>query len=121
MLWGDADGLGILTEETERKFLTMSWWLLNVGWRDIGERVKEAVESVFQRFVVLAFACLSVCCLIRESEHDASDHTSASNSVSLKANLGPQEVERLLSDVRKRVEFEDESEGVDSAGGHRVK
>ncbi|KAF8336873.1 Peroxin-3 [Cantharellus anzutake] len=87
---GGIDELESLTEETERKFLTMSWWLLNVGWRDVGERVREAVENVFQ-------------------------------SVSLKANLGPQDVERLISEVRKRVEFENESDGADiSAEARRV-
>lgn len=120
--WGsnsDVDGLGTLTEETERKFLTMSWWLLHVGWRDIGERVKEAVGSVFQRFVVFisAFADLYP----NLTTMDASNHTFASDSVSLKANLGLQDVERLISDVRKRVEFEDESDGVETAGGRRIK
>lgn len=34
-------------EETERKYLTLSWWLLHVGWKDVGERVRRAVEEVF--------------------------------------------------------------------------
>lgn len=36
-----------VTEETERKFLTLGWWLLNVGWKDVAERVRSAVEDVF--------------------------------------------------------------------------
>jgi peroxin-3 len=40
-----------MTEELERKYLTMSWWLLNVGWKDVAARVREAVEHVFQRSV----------------------------------------------------------------------
>ena len=40
-----------MTEELERKYLTMSWWLLNVGWKDVAGRVREAVEHVFQRLV----------------------------------------------------------------------
>lgn len=32
---------------TERKYLTLSWWLLNVGWREVGDRVRVAVEAVF--------------------------------------------------------------------------
>ncbi|KAF8310422.1 hypothetical protein DL93DRAFT_2084612 [Clavulina sp. PMI_390] len=35
-----------VTEETERKFLTMGWWLLNVGWKDVGERVRSAMDDV---------------------------------------------------------------------------
>ncbi|KAF8597589.1 hypothetical protein BDV93DRAFT_369641 [Ceratobasidium sp. AG-I] len=38
------DGVGSLTE---RKFLTLGWWFLNRGWRSIGERVREAVQEVF--------------------------------------------------------------------------
>ncbi|KAI4124642.1 MAG: hypothetical protein LQ347_005660 [Umbilicaria vellea] len=32
--------------ETNRKFLTFSWWLLHRGWRDIMERVEAAVKEV---------------------------------------------------------------------------
>ena len=33
---------------TERKYLTLEWWILNVGWKDVGERVRKAVEEVFE-------------------------------------------------------------------------
>ncbi|KAL8971835.1 MAG: hypothetical protein Q9183_000862 [Haloplaca sp. 2 TL-2023] len=33
--------------ETNRRFLTFSWWLLHRGWRDIMEKVEVAVKSVF--------------------------------------------------------------------------
>ncbi|KAI4117226.1 MAG: hypothetical protein LQ345_002494 [Seirophora villosa] len=33
--------------ETNRKFLTFSWWLLHRGWRDVKERVEVAVKTVF--------------------------------------------------------------------------
>ncbi|KAF9558985.1 hypothetical protein CPC08DRAFT_691571 [Agrocybe pediades] len=36
-----------ISEEAEGKYLTMSWWLLHVGWKDVGERVRRAVEEVF--------------------------------------------------------------------------
>jgi peroxin-3 len=36
-----------LSPESEMKYLTMSWWLLHVGWKDVGERVRRAVEEVF--------------------------------------------------------------------------
>ena len=33
--------------ETNRKFLTFSWWLLHRGWRDVMEKVESAVKEVF--------------------------------------------------------------------------
>ncbi|KAG7446138.1 uncharacterized protein BT62DRAFT_895376 [Guyanagaster necrorhizus] len=36
------------TEDTEARFLTMSWWLLHVGWKDVGERIRTSVEDVFE-------------------------------------------------------------------------
>ena len=33
--------------ETNRKYLTFSWWLLHRGWRDIMGRVEPAVKEVF--------------------------------------------------------------------------
>jgi len=64
------------TEETERKFLTLGWWLLNVGWKDVAERVRSAVEVVF-------------------------------SGISLKTQLEFSDVEQLISDVRKHVEYQD--------------
>ncbi|WVQ71127.1 hypothetical protein IAR50_000652 [Cryptococcus sp. DSM 104548] len=34
-------------EDAERVFLTYSWWILNVGWKGVAERVGEAVQKVF--------------------------------------------------------------------------
>jgi peroxin-3 len=57
MIWGadpmlnysqdDIYSASSVQEETERKFLTLSWWLLHVGWKDVGERVRRAVEEAF--------------------------------------------------------------------------
>ncbi len=33
--------------DTNRKYLTFSWWLLNKGWIDVMHRVESAVRSVF--------------------------------------------------------------------------
>ena len=33
--------------ETNRKFLTFSWWLLHKGWRDVMAKVETAVTEVF--------------------------------------------------------------------------
>ncbi|KAF9045040.1 Peroxin-3-domain-containing protein [Panaeolus papilionaceus] len=37
-----------VSDETETKFLTLSWWLLHVGWKDVGERVRRGTEEVFE-------------------------------------------------------------------------
>ncbi|TDL27835.1 hypothetical protein BD410DRAFT_781743 [Rickenella mellea] len=34
-------------EGTEMKFLSLSWWLLHVGWKDVSERVRRSVQEVF--------------------------------------------------------------------------
>lgn len=33
--------------DINRKYLTFSWWLLNRGWKDVMQRVEEAVREVF--------------------------------------------------------------------------
>ena len=33
--------------ETNRKFLTFSWWLLHRGWRELMLQIEEAVKEVF--------------------------------------------------------------------------
>jgi peroxin-3 len=33
--------------ETNRRYLTFSWWLLHRGWKDLMEKVRAAVEEVF--------------------------------------------------------------------------
>jgi peroxin-3 len=57
---GDVEALGQQTgleegiwregvdAETERRYLALSWWILNVGWKDVGERVRRGVEEVFE-------------------------------------------------------------------------
>lgn len=36
----------ILKVETEKKYLTFSWWLLHRGWRGMSDRINAAVEEV---------------------------------------------------------------------------
>lgn len=43
----DEDTLDAIPEETELRFLTLSWWMLHVGWKDVAARVRGAVECVF--------------------------------------------------------------------------
>ncbi|TFK31913.1 Peroxin-3-domain-containing protein [Crucibulum laeve] len=43
----EASELDGISEEVESRFLTLSWWLLHVGWKDVGERVRRGVEEVF--------------------------------------------------------------------------
>lgn len=44
--WEEVD------EDIERKYLTFSWWLLHIGWRELAERVRVAVEEVFNGCVL---------------------------------------------------------------------
>lgn len=37
---------GEVGKETERMFLTFSWWLLHEGWKDVAARVRVAVEDI---------------------------------------------------------------------------
>jgi len=37
--------------EAERLFLTYSWWLLHEGWQEVADRVDDAVERVFAKYV----------------------------------------------------------------------
>ncbi|KAG5734017.1 Peroxisomal biogenesis factor 3 [Termitomyces sp. T112] len=67
-------------EDVAAKFLTMSWWMVHVGWKDIGERVRRGVEEAFE-------------------------------GVSLKSKLSTNDLHRLVSDVRRRVEYEITFEG----------
>ncbi|PSR73243.1 hypothetical protein PHLCEN_2v10903 [Hermanssonia centrifuga] len=79
---GDLQNVEAISEEIERKYLTLSWWILHVGWKDVGERVRRAVEEVFE-------------------------------GVSLKTKLAASDLHRLISDVRRRVEFEVTFEGTE--------
>ncbi|KAJ7045987.1 Peroxin-3 [Mycena alexandri] len=48
--WGEQHDDGGGEEEEEiaaAKYLTMTWWILHVGWKDVGERVRRGVEEVF--------------------------------------------------------------------------
>ncbi|KAF5350494.1 hypothetical protein D9756_008479 [Leucocoprinus leucothites] len=52
-LWGkeeeeEGEDDDAIPEEVENKYLTLSWWLLHVGWKDVGERVRRGVEEVFE-------------------------------------------------------------------------
>ena len=52
-MWSNEDDedtvqtIDLIDEETERKYLTLSWWICNIGWKDVGERVRRGVEEVF--------------------------------------------------------------------------
>ena len=37
-----------MSDEVEMVYLTLSWWVLHVGWKDVGERVRRGVEEVFE-------------------------------------------------------------------------
>ena len=35
-----------VSPEDEMVYLSFSWWLMNVGWREVAERVQRAVAEV---------------------------------------------------------------------------
>ena len=49
----DAGEAYFINEESESKYLTLIWWLLHVGWKDVGERVRRGVEEVFYGYVTI--------------------------------------------------------------------
>lgn len=51
-----ADGaMGVISKETERMYLTFSWWLLHQGWKDVAARVQMAVEEIVGPYVSFFF------------------------------------------------------------------
>ena len=50
-IMGDSEDTGDINEDSESKYLTLSWWLLHVGWKDVGERVRRGVEEVFCGYI----------------------------------------------------------------------
>ena len=44
---------GEISKETERMYLTFSWWLLHEGWKEVAARVKVAVEEVVGPYVLI--------------------------------------------------------------------
>jgi peroxin-3 len=86
-----------ISEELENKYLTLSWWLLHVGWKDVGERVRRGVEEVFDGYV----CCSLPRCLLDELR----------DRVSLKTKLSLMDLHHLIRDVRRRIEHEITFEG----------
>ena len=46
---GSEDVEEDVSEVTQMRYLTLSWWILHVGWKDVAARIRGAVESVFDR------------------------------------------------------------------------
>ena len=44
----DLQGIPPISLDTERKYLTLTWWLLNRGWTAVGDRVTGAIHEVFE-------------------------------------------------------------------------
>jgi peroxin-3 len=87
--WDEVD------EDVERKYLTVSWWLLHIGWRELAERVRVAVEEVFDGCVLhcLPFGGFGLI---------------LSGRVSLKTRLGIDDLRMLINQVRLKVEETEE-------------
>ncbi|CAD6582113.1 MAG: peroxin [Cyphobasidiales sp. Tagirdzhanova-0007] len=70
----EKKGRTALDLQTEKQYLTLSWWFLQRGWRQVSERVREVTAEALE-------------------------------SVSLKSQLGLQELNSLLLDIRRKVEY----------------
>jgi len=59
---GESGGVYVepMSEEVESRFLTMSWWILHVGWKDVAERVRRGVEEAFDESVFFCFLLFCV-------------------------------------------------------------
>ncbi|PCH36826.1 hypothetical protein WOLCODRAFT_140595 [Wolfiporia cocos MD-104 SS10] len=71
----DIRALADISEETERKYLTLTWWMLHVGWKDVGERVRKGVEDVFEGVPLKAKLTVQdlhrlICDVRRRVEHE---------------------------------------------------
>ena len=86
--WDEVD------EDAERKYLTVSWWLLHIGWRELAERIRVAVEEVFDGYVLH-------CLLLGVG-------LTLSGRVSLKTRLGIDDIRTLINQVRLKVEETEE-------------
>lgn len=87
-----------IDQETEMMYLTLSWWICHIGWKDVGERVRRGVEEVFDEYALLMVSCIE-------------QKLNNLFSVSLKTKLGAMDLHRLVCDVRRRVEHEITFEG----------
>src|SRR5262249_24132350 len=84
-------------EEMEMVYLTLSWWILHVGWKDVRERVRREVEEVID-------GCVPFLKLLHS-------FVTSVISVSLKTKLSVLDLFRLIGDIRRRVEHEITFEG----------
>jgi peroxin-3 len=46
---GEEPDVGFLDPQTERVFLSASWWLLHRGWKGLSDRIQEAVDEIVSR------------------------------------------------------------------------
>jgi peroxin-3 len=74
-------------------YLTLSWWILHVGWKDVGERVRREVEEVFDGCVFNAALSPSACI-----------ETVLLERVFLETKIGSMDLFRLIGDIHRRVE-----------------
>lgn len=98
--WPESDDDDDEEEVASAKYLTMTWWILHVGWKDVGERVRRGVEEVFSGYDHFLSAYVRL---------DAE----STPRVSLKTKLAPSDLHRLVRDVRRRVEHEVTFEGTE--------
>ncbi|KAG2199668.1 hypothetical protein INT47_005193 [Mucor saturninus] len=81
---GAEPDVGFLDPHIERMFLSASWWLLHRGWKAIAERVSEAVNEIVSEYV----------------------------NIPIKGFLDYQDAEKLVSKLRKRIEFDQDGQPI---------
>ena len=88
----EKKGRTALDLQTEKQYLTLSWWFLQRGWRQVSERVREVTAEALESYV------WANCHLVEGLSRGPL-------SVSLKSQLGLQELNSLLLDIRRKVEY----------------
>ncbi|KAI0166146.1 Peroxin-3 [Xylariaceae sp. FL1272] len=85
--------------ETNRKYLTFSWWLLNRGWTDVQEKVEAAVREVYGHLSprdLLSFDTFSQLALEVRKKVEAKSNTDRPGSQWLSFLLPPTPLEDFV-------------------------
>jgi peroxin-3 len=85
-------------KDTERKYLTFSWWVLHEGWKAVEERVRAKVEEVVTPFV---FVSPSLPLTIADTDLLA--------RLGLKTPIVYGELGSLFGQIRRKVEVDEQT------------
>lgn len=91
-----ARSVGV-SKDTERRYLTFSWWLLHRGWKIVADRVQRAVEEVVSPWVICSgfhYLCMLTCASLYR--------------MGLKSNIVYGELSTLFSQIRQKIDLDDD-------------